>query len=610
MSRSNWQSLNLKSKHRPVLFGLALCLLGSLALPACAADMPPSPSPDPVPLKPLAPHTAPTAAPSAVTDKATAAGKAKAAGATDTVKPAAPAASAASTAPTAAAATAPSAVKPAGSMPPSAPSKDKLGKLSELEKVMFGVAQPNIPAEYRLDRLESEVFHQTNPDWDFERRIDRLNRTLLGGAAPAAPVPAGTPAVQPGNDPPAYSSQPPAYYYPPSNPYLPAAPGSATSAMPAAAAPPTGFNLPLPADANSPEFTKPLSREQLEQYSLDLVNEARLQVGLPPLQWDDLAHKVSKQLVADLCKRNTATHENAQGENPDIRYTKAGGSDCMVESVMSMKASARPVPNKQLVYGVIKELMSHQDDRDAVLNAHATHFGFTFDISSGGDKLLACAETVTRQGHVESIASQVHVGEKVDIKGAIDGPYKFQKITVAWEGLTSAADDSESQDEAAPYFPPLDYQAFARRSEHDFQKAQHWAQIAGIGLALAGGVFIPPVALAAPLIMAAPPAKPRAISEIPVHGGVHCEGNNFEFKMPLSKDNKEGIYYITIWVQSEVDQAPFAISRRAVIAKGSAEPQAEPKTSDDKTAESKGVKLKILTAKSEKKQRKQDKNGN
>ena len=51
-------------------------------------------------------------------------------------------------------------------------------------------------------------------------------------------------------------------------------------------------------------------------------------------------------------------------------------------------------------------------------------------------------------------------------------PYKFAKVTVAWEGpshnLPTASDETE---EALPYFPPLDYVGYAHKSEHDYSTA-------------------------------------------------------------------------------------------------------------------------------------------
>jgi uncharacterized protein YkwD len=530
------RSLDFWRHRRPMLVGGCLLLLLGPAsgLSSVLADVPAAPAPAsalPSGLKALAPQIAPAPPPAA----------------------AAPAAAAA-----------PSPAKPAsdkqaknGAAPVVDASADMLSKLGQLEKLMFGTSQPSIPLAYRLDRLESEVFHQTNPEWPPAQRVDRLSKILLGGGGTNG---AATPAQALSQMGAAAVGMP--ALAPQLSPSTPLPPGAQVNEPMQQVSP----YLPLPLEASSPEFTKLLNRQQLEDYGLDLINEARVQVGLKSLTKDDIAYKVAKDLVADLCKRNCAMHENNLGENPDVRYTKAGGVDCLVESVASIRLKQRPIPNKQLVYGIVKQLLDHQDDREGLLNPHASHFGFTFDVTQGGDHIIACTETVVKEAQVDPIPTTVHVGEKLDIKGRINEPYRFQKVTVAWEGMTSPPEDSDPDEEAAPFFPPLDYEAYAQHSEHDYQKAVRILQITGMGLALAGGVFMPPVALAAPLIMAAPPPKPKAVSEIPVRRGVHSDGFSFDLKLPLSKDNKEGIYYITIWAKGEVDQVPFAVSRRAVVA--------------------------------------------
>lgn len=465
-------------------------------------------------------------------------------------------------------------------------------QVQELERLMFGDSKPNIPLEYRLDRLESEVFHSTHPDWDATKRIERLTQTLVGsgGTAPqTSPTQTSTMPYPPNQvvDPygaalPYPSGDPYGYGYDPNAAQSTAQPGSTQPQQRSLAMPPAP-------DLDSPEFTKELPRLEAEKFALDEVNEIRTYNARPPLAWDDTAYKVASIHVNDLAERNTISHNNAHGENPDVRYTKAGGTDAVLESLISMKASGRVPLTKSLVYQVIKELTNAQDDRDALLSPYATKFAFSLANGSKQNKVIACSEIVTDIAELEPIPTDVRVGDKVEIKGTIKGPYHFQKITLAWEGFSGAIPDEEEQDEALPYFPPLDYTAYARKTEHDWEKAQRLLQLGGIGLALAGGLFIPPVALAAPLIASTGNTmKVKPVSDIPIKGGVKVSGQSFEHKPVISKDNKEGIYYITVWAQSDTDPNPIAVSRRAIFARSgdssnnvSSNPNSDPKVDRD-----------------------------
>jgi uncharacterized protein YkwD len=500
---------------------------------------------------------------------------------------------------------------------------------------MFGSAHSNIPVEFRLDRLESEVFHHTNPDWDVARRIARLKETLVGGgtaagsadtqpypqsngdAMPAQPYASQPAGQQYGSQPmapyygaPQYSGQPQYGYGDPNSASPYGVPQYGTSGdagadpanSPAAAPAIANYVPPAPGDLNSPEFQQEQPMAQLQQFALQIINDARTSQGFSPLTWDDTAAKVAVELVTDNCARNTVSHQNKNGDNPDVRYTKAGGSDCLVESICSLKVDGKPVMNKTLVYNVIKDMCTHQDDRDALFNPHATHGAFQVGVNSGGDRIIACTEIVTKQADLAPMPVETTVGEKLDVKGVITGPYKFARITVAWEGiLPTSGEDLETQDEALPYFPPLDYEAFAKKSERDWEKGKQLLQLTGIGLAIAGGVFFPPIAMAAPLIAATGPTmmKPgKAPSDIPIRGGVRTDGITFSHKLPLSKDNKEGIYYVTVWAASDADPIPFAISRRAIIAKTNSDTNS---SSDLKISQEKPETDQVTPVKDEKK---------
>jgi uncharacterized protein YkwD len=331
--------------------------------------------------------------------------------------------------------------------------------------------------------------------------------------------------------------------------------------------PPTPQPLPHLRFVDSPEFQKEMSREHLEKYAMEVINEVRANINYPPFKWDPEAHKVGNELLADLAKSYGISHHNSKAENPDMRYTKAGGNDAMLESLTALSATGKPVFNKALVIKLIDSLYQKQDDRDALLSPNATQFSFSIEWSGNQKKLLACAEVVTKHAEVASIPREATVGEKIDVKGIIHEPYKFVRISVAWEGIMPAAPEpADDSNEAMPYFPPLDYEAYARKAEHDWSKRTRVLQTVGMMAAIAGGVFIPPVALAAPLIAAAGSnVRPKAVSEIPIHGGVDVDGQTFSHKVPLDNDDKEGIYYITVWASNSMEANPVAVSRRAII---------------------------------------------
>ncbi|MEZ4535198.1 MAG: hypothetical protein R3D26_09395 [Cyanobacteriota/Melainabacteria group bacterium] len=116
----------------------------------------------------------------------------------------------------------------------------------------------------------------------------------------------------------------------------------------------------------------------------------------------------------------------------------------------------------------------------------------------------------------------------------------------------------------------LDYVAYDTKSERDHTKAITALKAIGVMAAIAGGMFVPPVALAAPLIVLAGPgaSEMRPQSDIPVKGGVKLSGSNFKVHLPLDNENQGGLYYVTVWASLGEGSKPFAVSRRAILVTG------------------------------------------
>src|SRR6185437_15535793 len=118
----------------------------------------------------------------------------------------------------------------------------------------------------------------------------RLQKTLLG-TGNGAPPPAAA------SDADAYSrGLPPGVTGDAGNPWLPPLPTAVPNIPLNSQAPNTEAQsvLAMPANLNSPEYQKQMSREQLEQFDLQVINDARYAQGLSELKWDDVAYKVSK----------------------------------------------------------------------------------------------------------------------------------------------------------------------------------------------------------------------------------------------------------------------------------------------------------------------------
>ncbi|MCC7527591.1 MAG: hypothetical protein IT342_03650 [Candidatus Melainabacteria bacterium] len=461
----------------------------------------------------------------------------------------------------------------------SANAVEKYPAVANLEVLTFGETHPALSISDRLANLETTVFKETHPTDSLFARTERLQRVLFGSeAAPAYEKPQYRP-----YDLPSYARVTP-----------PAQPQSQTqqewsqeARRPVSTGNPgEGQYSYFDEIAVLPENRVVVNGQQLQDYFLEMVNNERRKVGAPPLEIDPIAEKLATEHAAQLAERAQISHSNVKGENPDRRYTLLGGTDALTESLVSLRSTE--LGSKRLYRGaaakLLRVLMTHQDDRDALTSRDSTHVGFAAEWTADRSRLIACAELVSKHAIIHPVPNDAHVDEKIDVKGVMNPPYQFVRVTLAWEGggsnLASVADESE---EALPYFPPLDYVAYQKRAEsggHD--KAIMILKGVGIAAAIAGGVFMPPVALAAPLIaVSGSQAEHKPASEIPVKGGVKLEGAVFETRVPLSNDGKDGLYYLTVWGAEGPGGKPVPISRRVIYVTGGKEDPAQKKVDFD-----------------------------
>ncbi len=428
---------------------------------------------------------------------------------------------------------------PAGTKP-AATGTDNYPVIAQMEEITFGASKPDLEIEQRLDSLEQSVFKQLYKGQSLFDRTERLKVAVLGGGDAGADN----------------------FYQATSGlGALPSLSGLNEATHPEATL--------LDEIAQQPENQKRVDKEEVCRYALEVVNTVRSQMALEPLVVDEIARRMAKEHAKDLVTRNVVSHANRAGENPDFRYTTLGGTDAVTETLVTLKnvQSSEQKLTRALAVKVCKAMMSKEDDREALLSPDVTGFGFSLEWMMGKPAVLACCEFSTKHGIMQPIPTPLRVGEKIEVKGLVSQPYKLDRVTLAYEGTSKdAPPPADEGEEALPYFPPLDYVAYASKSEHDYEKAAATLRTVGIIAAIAGGVFIPPVAFAAPIIACSGTmSEPKPMSDIPVHGGIKVEGSTFSGKLQIRNGGKEGLYYVTIWASSGRNSKSVPISRRAYL---------------------------------------------
>ncbi len=454
-----------------------------------------------------------------------------------------------------------------------------LSQIKRLEEVMFAdhSGQPggkagNGSLNDRLSRLEMALFGETHPKLTMPERLKKLQESLYGSSStqtskteqPEKPDTANT--STPNTVSPTVDNQIPGI--PPDQ----LDPGGVPTWTDNTIQPRQPEFQIVESFLNSPEATATINSDEMKLFGLYVINAERQARGLSPLEADSITDNMAKTHISELATRRIISHTDLKGRNPDQRLTESGGADAVEECLAAittgnLKSSQL---NKMVGAALIKMMLERQDDREALLNPDATHMSIQFSESSDGSAIFACAEVLTRKGTYEAIPKEVSVQDDIHISGTLNQPLTFDRITLAYEELNEVPiEEDPTSKEALPYFPPLDYLAHRQKSEKDYSKLIIALKGLGVAAAIAGGVFMPPVALAAPLIvMAGPggvgsPIKPQ--SDIPIKGGIKVKGNNFSGKVSISNEGKPGIYYVTVWAISGNRSIP--VSRRTVTAR-------------------------------------------
>ncbi len=422
---------------------------------------------------------------------------------------------------------------------------DKYPVVGRIEIAIFGQAKPKTDIQTRLSDLEKATFKETYPAESLYTRTEKLKKTIFGSE-------------------------------------------SVTNIE--------DLNIDESALINKHELSfldeiiqNPLNQgpvknpEELTAYANELINQSRSFLGLTNLTDNKTANILAKEQIDFLTHKLLDTKNYSA--NPDIRYTNRDGQDMISENTTVIKTDQKYLTqaSKASIATLIKNLLKTEDSREALLSEDATSYGFAYDWNKSKTKLIATLEIISTHGIMHNIPKEITVGEKITVQGIVLKPYKFERMTLAWEANSNSTNNQDSSNNSnnkvltptddvniQTYFPPLDYVGYANKAQSHHEVAVNTLKTLGIIAAVAGGMFIPPVALVAPLIAlsgSSTASEPKPQSEIPIHGGIKTAGQTFSGKIPISNHGKEGIYYLTIWARLENSPKLVSISRRTIIAK-------------------------------------------
>lgn len=123
--------------------------------------------------------------------------------------------------------------------------------------------------------------------------------------------------------------------------------------------------------------------EKLRARALELVNRARREQGLQPLELGPKVNEAALSHARDMLRRNYYSHTSPEGETVQDRYVDAGGSKWrLIAENIARCAGCTSDPDTEAVERLHRGWMNSPEHRHNILHRGLTRFGFGIVSSS------------------------------------------------------------------------------------------------------------------------------------------------------------------------------------------------------------------------------------
>lgn len=120
----------------------------------------------------------------------------------------------------------------------------------------------------------------------------------------------------------------------------------------------------------------PSDLESLRERSLELVNQARTERGLPPLDYTETLNEAADAHARDMLARDYYSHRSPEGENVRDRYLAAGGQQWRVIRENIARCAGCPAPGLEAVKELHEGWMNSPGHRKNILAEGLDGYGF------------------------------------------------------------------------------------------------------------------------------------------------------------------------------------------------------------------------------------------
>jgi len=171
---------------------------------------------------------------------------------------------------------------------------------------------------------------------------------------------------------------------------------------------------------------------------LRLVNEDRERAGLEALAWDRVASYAAEEHAREMAEHHYLSHLNLNGEKPNLRYNRHGGTDQVTENVSYWESDIRLYLTPQVVEDIHRRWMESEAHRRNILSPHHTAVGIAIVLewNRSSSVLTAAEEFVAAFGRFQPLPLRAGRDEKLELRGEFyDRSYRLAYVAVGYEPL-------------------------------------------------------------------------------------------------------------------------------------------------------------------------------
>lgn len=275
-----------------------------------------------------------------------------------------------------------------------------------------------------------------------------------------------------------------------------------------------------------------LSLVDARHYLLGLINFDRASKGLKPVKLDPAAAEAGQKHAEEMAAQGYLSHWNLEGKPPDQRYTEAAGVHHVSENVFLTYryAGARPermeldpqptftrLELEEIEEAYYNERPPDDGHRRNILNPNHTHVGIGLARARDGDRAETIAnaqEFVDRYIEPDPIPREARPGQRITVSGRAPEGIEIRTISLSRSALPKMLTKDELS-LTRSYKTTRPFRVITRGATTD----DHL---------------------------------------------ISLPGGRFQANATLDDQQREGLYYITVWAR-QGNEPPFVVSQRTVI---------------------------------------------